>query len=214
MGLTLSFVMSLVGTLTSGHFTVGSWLISFLISFVISVIIGLIVPMPKIEAAVCAKMKLKPHSFPANAMSALISNTIYTPIMSVVMVLIMVGSANAGIQNGINALDKQIDAASAELASVQSELAQTDAAADPQHAGELQAKIGELNGKIAEMNGQKSGMEAAKPPIGMSILVSLLWCYPIGYVVILIVQPIYIKMLMKKFGPPQGAPRNGPPAER
>ncbi len=214
MGVTLSFVMSLIGTLTSGHFTVGSWLISFLISFVISVAIGLIIPMPKLEAAVCAKMKLKPHSFPANAMSALISNTIYTPIMSIVMVLIMVGSANAGIQNGINALDKQIEAASAELTAVQTELSQTDTAADPQKTGELNARIGELNGKIAEMNGQKSGMEASKPQIGTSILISLLWCYPIGYVVILIVQPIYIKMLMKKFGPPQGVPRNGPPSDR
>ena len=115
MGFTLSLVMSLVGTLTSGHFTVGSWLISFGISFVISMIIGLIVPMPKLEAAACAKFRLKPHTFPANALSALISNTIYTPLMSVVMVLIMVGSANAGIQNGIDALTKQIGAASSEL---------------------------------------------------------------------------------------------------
>ena len=211
MGFTLSLVMSLVGTLTSGHFTVGSWLISFGISFVISMIIGLIVPMPKLEAAACAKFRLKPHTFPANALSALISNTIYTPLMSVVMVLIMVGSANAGIQNGIDALTKQIGAASSELSEVQTELSQTDAAAEPQKAGELHAKIGELNGRIAEMNGQISGMEAAKPPMGMSILVSLLWCYPIGYVVILIVQPLYMKLLMKKFGPPHGALRNGPP---
>ena len=76
------------------------------------------------EAAACAKFRLKPHTFPANALSALISNTIYTPVMSVVMVLIMVGSANAGIQNGIDALTKQIGAASSELSEVQTELSQ------------------------------------------------------------------------------------------
>lgn len=113
----------------------------------------------------------------------------------------MVGAANAGIQNGINAISKEIDAASAELSAVQTELSQAD---DPQTAGSLQEKIGELNGKIAGLNGQRSGMEAAKPPMGMSILISLLWCYPIGYVIILTVQPLYMKLLMKKFGPPQG----------
>ena len=209
MGVTLSFFMSLIGTLTSGHFTVGSWLISFLISFVISLVIGLLVPLPKIDAAVCRKMGLKPHSVPANLMSALISDTIYTPVMSVVMVLIMVGSANAGIQRGIDALTADIESTEAQLVSIQAELARLGDS-DPAKAGELSAQIGALQGKLGEMNGQRTGMEAGRPPLGMSILISLLFCYPSGYIIIFIVQPIYLKMLMSKFGPPAGA--GGPPA--
>ena len=35
MGITLSFFLSLVGTLSSGHFTVPGWLLSFLVSTII-----------------------------------------------------------------------------------------------------------------------------------------------------------------------------------
>ena len=208
MGVTLSFFMSLIGTLTSGHFTFVTWLISFLISFVISLVIGFLVPLPKIDAAVCRKMKLRPHSVQANLMSALISNTIYTPIMSVVMVLIMVGSANAGIQKGIDALTKDIESTESQLVSVQSELARIGDS-DPAKAGGLGAQVGELQSRLGEMNGQRAGMEAGRPPLGMSILMSLLFCYPSGYIIIFIVQPFYLKMLMSKFGPPAGA--GGPP---
>lgn len=208
MGLTLSFVMSLVGTLTSGHFTVISWLISFGISFVISLAIGFIVPMPKIENAANRKLGLKPGSVPANAVSALISNTIYTPILSVAMVLIMVGSANAGIQKGIDALDSEITSLNTTISEVKAELTSLGDS-DLERTGELNSQVAELQQKLGELNGQKAGMEAAKPPMGRSILISLLFCYPIGYIVIFIVQPLYFRMLMKKFGPPAGI--GGPP---
>ena len=45
MGVAMSFFLSLTGTLTSGHFTIPSWLISFAVSTVISIVIGLLIPM-------------------------------------------------------------------------------------------------------------------------------------------------------------------------
>ena len=86
MGITLSFFLSLVGTLSSGHFTVPSWLLSFAISTVISIIIGLLVPMNKVMNAVDRKAGLTPGSMPARFLDSLISDVIYTPIMTLCMV--------------------------------------------------------------------------------------------------------------------------------
>lgn len=219
MGVTLSFFLSLVGTLTSGHFTVQSWLISFLVSFVISMVIGLIVPLPKIEAAVNGKLGLKPGSVKANLMSALISNTIYTPLMSVLMSVIMITASTAGLEKQIAAADDELAGVKVQISEVQSELSGIGES-DPQKSGELQAKLGELNGKQQELTGKTEGMRAAKPNMGMAILMSVLICYPIGYVIIFIVQPLYLRMLLKKYGPPPGGPvgpvgsgvQGGPPA--
>ena len=203
MALTLSFCMSLIGSLTSGHFTVGSWLISFAISLVISLVIGLIVPMPKLESAACRKLKLRPGTVKANFVSALISNTIYTPLLSIVMSVIMVSAATSGINGEITRTESMLSEVSANMAAANEEL-EAAGEADPAKAGELRARIGELTGQYNELNGKLAGLNAAKPPMGMAILVSLLWCYPSGLVIIFIVQPLYMKMLIKKFGPPQG----------
>lgn len=86
MGIVLSFFLSLVGTLSGGHFTIPSWLISFLISFVISIIIGLLVPMKPVLDKADAKAGLKPGTLPARFFESLISDLIYTPIISLCMV--------------------------------------------------------------------------------------------------------------------------------
>ena len=84
MGVTLSFFLSLIGNLTSGHFTVPGFLISFAASTVISIIIGFIVPMKKISDKATAGMKgvKKPLT------EALISDCIYTPVMTLSMILL------------------------------------------------------------------------------------------------------------------------------
>lgn len=83
MALTLSIFLSLTGTLLSGNFTVISWLISFGISFVISFIISLIIPMKKVGDAVTKNMKQ--GSLGARALESLVSNLIYTPLMTAIM---------------------------------------------------------------------------------------------------------------------------------
>ena len=60
MGFAMSLVMSVAGTLLSGHFTLLNFLISFGISFVISVIIGFSVPMKPLSDKVCEGFGAQP----------------------------------------------------------------------------------------------------------------------------------------------------------
>ena len=85
MAVTLSFFLSLIGTLSSGKFTIPSFLISFVISTIISFILGMFIPMRKIEEKACEKLKIK--SKPLSLLfNSLISDCIYTPIMTLAMV--------------------------------------------------------------------------------------------------------------------------------
>lgn len=93
MGFTMSLVLSLVGTLVGGHFSIQSWLLSFGISFVLSLVIGFSVPVKKLGDKFCAKCKTIPESPKGNFLSAVISNLIYTPILTIVMTCTMVGIA-------------------------------------------------------------------------------------------------------------------------
>ena len=86
MSIAMSLFLSLTGTLTSGHFTIPGFIISFLISTVISMIIGLIVPMGKVNNSVERKLGLEQGSMKARCIDSLISDLIYTPIMTLCMV--------------------------------------------------------------------------------------------------------------------------------
>lgn len=86
MGVTLSFCLSLVGNLTSGHFTVAGFIISFVISTIISLIIGFLVPMKKVTDYLDKKLGLKPGKIGTRLFDTLISDLIYTPIITFAMV--------------------------------------------------------------------------------------------------------------------------------
>lgn len=86
MGVTMSFFLSLIGTALSGHFSIPAWLISFFISTVVSIIIGLVIPMKKATEGARKALKLKPHSLIARCVESLVSDLIYTPIMTFIMV--------------------------------------------------------------------------------------------------------------------------------
>lgn len=86
MGITLSFFLSLVGTLSSGHFTIPGWLLSFLISTVISIVIGFLIPMNKVMLAVDKKAGLQTGSLGARFLESLVSDLIYTPLLTLCMV--------------------------------------------------------------------------------------------------------------------------------
>ena len=90
MGVTMSFCLSLTGSLTSGEkFNVKQFLISFAASTVISILIGLIVPMRKLEDGAVKALNIKEHSLPANLVSAFISDLIYTPIITFAMIVLV-----------------------------------------------------------------------------------------------------------------------------
>lgn len=90
MGVTLSFCLSLTGNLTSGEgFQLVPFLLSFAASTVISLLIGLIVPMKKVEDGAVKAMKLNERSMPANLVKALVSDLIYTPVITLAMIILV-----------------------------------------------------------------------------------------------------------------------------
>ena len=88
MGLIMSFCLSLVGTLTSGHFTPAGWLVSFVSSVVVSLIIGFLVPVGKISGDFTRKRNMQPGKIGTRCAESLISDLIYTPVITLVMVAI------------------------------------------------------------------------------------------------------------------------------
>ena len=95
MGITLSFFLSLIGTATSGHFSVPGWITSFLISAVISLIIGFIVPVKKVTDSACARFNMQPGKLSTKCFECLISDLIYTPVITLCMVFFAYRMATA-----------------------------------------------------------------------------------------------------------------------
>ncbi len=152
MGLAMSFCMSLIGTGTSGHFTIPGFLISFFASLILCMIIGFVIPMGRVSQAACRAARLRPGSLPARCMEALVSDLIYTPIMSLAMVTIAYNMAM-----------------------------------------------------------KQSGGKAQLNFWGMfvpSLIITLI----AGFVIIFIIQPIFYRQTMKKYGVtmPEGGPQGGP----
>lgn len=95
MGLTLSFCLSLTGLLSSlgkTDYTVPrfllSLLINFAVSFAISMVIGFLVPMKKVNDSLDKKLGLQPGKLGTRLFDSLISDLIYTPIITLTMVFI------------------------------------------------------------------------------------------------------------------------------
>ncbi|MBR2546033.1 MAG: hypothetical protein IKE93_07710 [Erysipelotrichaceae bacterium] len=86
MGLSMSFILTMVGMLTAGQFTVPGFLKSFLISFVVSMIIGLIIPMRTVSNKVLKKLDARSGTLKARILEALVSDVLYSPLMTLVMV--------------------------------------------------------------------------------------------------------------------------------
>lgn len=86
MAVSLSFCLSLTGNLSSGHFTVPGFLISFVVSFIISLIIGILVPMKKLTDALHRKLSMDERKLSTRFFDALVSDLLYTPIITIVMV--------------------------------------------------------------------------------------------------------------------------------
>jgi len=86
MGLSISLAMSIVGPALSGHPSFPAFIVSFLCSSVISIIIAIIVPIKKITDSACEKIHLNPEGVGGRFFSALVSDLIFTPIMTFLMV--------------------------------------------------------------------------------------------------------------------------------
>ena len=86
MGVTMSFCMSLIGNITSGHFTPVGFISSFIISTLICLIICLFVPIGSIGKAACRKCGLEEGSNGARCLESLIADLIFTPVMTLAMI--------------------------------------------------------------------------------------------------------------------------------
>ena len=88
MGVTLSLCLSLVGTLTSGHFTVPALLTGFVVGMVISIALGFVIPVKKLTDAVCEKLEVEENTGAGRCISALVSDVLYTPVITLAMVIL------------------------------------------------------------------------------------------------------------------------------
>jgi hypothetical protein len=86
MSITLSLFLSLANSMASGHFTVSGFFLSLAVSFAISLAVGFIVPMHKVGAAACRRVGLSQEDYSTRFFEALISDIIYTPVMTFSMV--------------------------------------------------------------------------------------------------------------------------------
>lgn len=139
MAVVMSFFLSLTGNLLSGHFSWQGFLISFVISTVISLVIGLLVPIGKITGGMVKGRGLDRRSLKARCLESFISDLIYTPIMT----LVMVGVAYAGIMR--------------------------------QSQGHAEVSYWQM------------------------LLPSLPICFVVGFVLVFIFQPLFMKQLFKKY---------------
>lgn len=144
MGIAMSFCLSLVGTLSSGHFTVVAFLTSFGASLIVSLMIGFLVPIQALNGRVCGKMPR--NSMKRRCIETLISDLVYTPLMTFLMVSLAYFSSR-------------------------------------QHGGSM--------------------------PFLPTFLKSLLLSLAVGYVMIFVLQPLFLKKLLKKNGIMMQA--DGPP---
>ena len=95
MSVTMSFVLSLIGNLSSGRFTFPGFIRSFLISLVIGLALGFFVPIRKISASLLKMTGTAPETLKGRCLSSLVSALVYTPLMTFAMVYMAYRQATA-----------------------------------------------------------------------------------------------------------------------
>ena len=141
MSVTLSLLLSLLGNALSGHFTVPGFLLSLVVGLFFSLAIGFLLPMQKVGSAACKKANIEFASMKGRLFTSLISDLIYSPIITLSNVVLGYRSAVAHGQN---------------------------------------------------------------PPFVPMLLKSLIISLIVGYVLVLILTPLFLRLVMKKNGiPPQ-----------
>ena len=101
MGLSLSFALSLLGLLSSGHFEKRAWLLSFVLSALLSLLIGFFVPVRKIAFFFKEKLDLSEKSLAFHCLDSLVSDFCYTPLITLLMVSLAYVGAKRQISEAI-----------------------------------------------------------------------------------------------------------------
>ena len=95
MALTMSFTLTVVGLVSSGQFTLQKFLISFPLSFLISLVIGMLIPVKEIGEALVSKCHLTKGTLKARLLETLVSNVLFSPLMTFIMVYMAYKQATA-----------------------------------------------------------------------------------------------------------------------
>ena len=106
--LILSFSMSLIMNIASGHFSFPSWGLGFIVSFTLSLILAMILPLTKVQLMTCKKIGIRYTDIGALLLNALLSSLFYTPVVAFVMSLLMSSLANMQMTKAINGIEAQI----------------------------------------------------------------------------------------------------------
>ena len=176
MGLGNSLVMSLTGTLMSGHFKIPMWLSAFGIAFIVAFILANVLPPKNICDKVLAKFGLESNGlkdpFKVRAINAAVSTLIFCIPVTLLMSVFMVNMAGKQIDKRIDKFNTDIASLSQEQQEKKDELAalenehtklQNDKAANEKKLPEMEAQLKELQDtkdeKIAEANAGVAKME-------------------------------------------------------
>ena len=95
MGLSMSFILSMTGLLSSGQFTLRSFLMNFILSFAVSMILGIFIPMRKISDSLVGRFGLQRGTLKTRLFETLVSDLMYTPVMTFVMVFLAWSNATS-----------------------------------------------------------------------------------------------------------------------
>ncbi len=95
MGVSLSFILTLTGLLSSGTFTISAFLSNFLISLLISTLVTKVIPLRKITSSFTDKLHLKQGTFSYRIFDTLISDLLMSPLMTFIMVFLAYKQATA-----------------------------------------------------------------------------------------------------------------------
>ena len=158
ISLSLSFILSLVGTATSGHFTVKGWLLSFALSFVLSLLIVFKINMKMLEENYMRKHGLKREDLKTKLVTPLLSDLVMTPILTVAMVALAMVMSNVGMSNGIKNIEK-------DRAALQAEIDTAEKEALPAAEAELAAAVAEHEAAQKEVEDAKAELAALQADV-------------------------------------------------
>jgi hypothetical protein len=205
MSLVISFGLSLAGNIASGHFAVISWLITFVMSFIVALIIGLVVPMKKVSDFLVEKVGLKDKKAGKLLFSSLISDIIYTPLITFLMVLFSVTMATAQINKQVDTIELQKASVQIEMESIDSQIEEYQSEYGDESDEQLLSQINDLTESKSELTNKSNGMQIAIqsakdsiPNLGFTYLKSLILCMILGFILILIFQPLIVGKIMAK----------------
>lgn len=242
MGITMSITMSIVGSFLGSVFFsyivpklmshgamdrpfisvipgwLGSLAVSLVISMIIAIALGFIVPMKKINDAVENKRGKK--GFVTHVIQSLISDLIYTTIISCAMAFVM--APLFSVPGQIKSIEGEIAGKNGAIAELNGQIAQAEAGLDGAMASgdkdavkALTGQIEGLNGAIKGIEGEIAQAEAKKANIKVvpTALKNFATSYPIelliALIVIIIVEPIFQKIAFKKYIPGYGKKVSG-----